>query len=262
MRQAEPAWEPAPGFRRFKLTIEYDGRPFVGWQRQENGPSVQQALEEAAERLTKSPAKAPVRAHASGRTDAGVHGRGQVAHIDLDRDIKADKLRDALNFHLRPAPVAVVSAEEVGGDFHARFACVGRAYEYVIVNRRAPLTFETGLAWHVQRPLDAAAMHEAAQVLVGRHDFSSFRASLCQAKSPVKTLDVLSVRREGDRVLVYASARSFLHHQVRNMVGTLEMVGAGRSTTAQVAAVLAARDRAAAGPTCPPDGLYFMEARY
>lgn len=245
--------------QRWKLTIEYDGRPFVGWQRQDNGPSVQQALEEAAEKLTGG---APVRAHASGRTDAGVHAKGQVAHIDLERPMTADKLRDALNHHLRPNPVAVVLAEAVGEDFHARLSSVGRRYAYRIVNRRAPLALEAGRAWHVQRPLDADAMNAGAAFLLGHHDFTSFRAALCQAKSPVKTLDQLEAVRQGDEIVVYAAARSFLHHQVRNMVGTLEMVGAGRWRPERVGEALSARDRAAAGPTAPPDGLYFMASRY
>lgn len=245
--------------QRWKLTIEYDGRPFVGWQRQDNGPSVQQALEAAAEKLTGG---APVRAHASGRTDAGVHAKGQVAHIDLERPMTADKLHDALNHHLRPLPIAVVRAEAVGEDFHARLSSLGRSYEYRIVNRRAPLALESGRAWHVQRPLDVEAMNAGAAFLLGHHDFTSFRAALCQAKSPVKTLDRLEVVRQGDEIVVFAAARSFLHHQVRNMVGTLEMVGAGKWPPERVGRALAARDRAAAGPTAPPDGLYFMESRY
>lgn len=245
--------------QRWKLTLEYDGRPFVGWQRQDNGPSVQQALEEAASKLAGG---APVRAHASGRTDAGVHARGQVAHIDLERPMTADKLRDALNHHLRPAPATVTLAEPVDGDFHARLSSRGRAYEYRIVNRRAPLTFDAGLAWHVQRPLDVDAINEGARHLLGHHDFTSFRAALCQARSPLKTLDRLEAARRGDEIVVYAAARSFLHHQVRNMVGTLEQVGAGKWPPDRVAAALAARSRAAAGPTAPPDGLYFMESRY
>lgn len=244
--------------QRWKLTIEYDGRPFVGWQRQDNGMSVQQALEEAAQRLSGE----EVRLHASGRTDAGVHALGQVAHIDLEKPFAPDRVRDGLNFHLRPWPVAVLSAEPVGEDFHARFACAGRSYVYRIVNRRAPLALDSGRAWQVRRPLDADAMHAAAQVLVGRHDFTTFRAALCQANSPVKTLDRLEVAREGDEVRVFAAARSFLHHQVRNMVGTLELVGAGKWTVADVSRALEARARARGGPTAPPDGLYFLEARY
>jgi tRNA pseudouridine38-40 synthase len=245
--------------QRWKLTLEYDGRPFVGWQRQDNGPSVQQTLEEAAEKLTGG---APVRAHASGRTDAGVHAKGQVAHIDLERPMTADKLRDALNHHLRPHPVAVVTVEAAADDFHARLSSLGRSYEYRIINRRAPLALEAGRAWHVQRPLDVDAVNEGAKHLIGHNDFTSFRAALCQAKSPVKTLDRLEAIRRGDEIVIYAAARSFLHHQVRNMVGTLEMVGAGKWPPERVAAALAARNRAAAGPTAPPDGLYFMQSRY
>lgn len=244
--------------QRWKLTVEYDGRPFVGWQRQENGPSVQQALEEAVRRLSGE----EVCVHASGRTDAGVHALAQVAHIDLAKPMAADKLRDALNHLLRPAPVAVLLAEAVGEAFHARFACTGRSYVYRILNRRAPPTLDAGRVWAVRRPLDAAAMHEAAQVLVGRHDFSTFRASLCQAASPEKTLDRLEVTRDGDEIRVFAAARSFLHHQVRNMVGTLELVGAGKWTAQDLRRALEARDRARGGQTAPPDGLYFLEARY
>lgn len=243
---------------RWKLTIEYDGRPFVGWQRQDNGPSVQQSLEEAVTRLSGE----TVRVHASGRTDAGVHALGQVCHLDLDKPFSALKLRDALNFHLRPAPVAVLLAEEVPDDFHARLTCLGRSYVFRIVNRRAPLTLDAGRAWHVTRPLDAEAMHEAARALVGQHDFTSFRAALCQAKSPVKTLERLAVERVGEEIRVHAAARSFLHHQVRNMVGTLELVGAGKWTAEDVRRALEARDRGKAGPTAPPDGLYFVAARY
>ncbi|HYH36791.1 MAG TPA: tRNA pseudouridine(38-40) synthase TruA [Azospirillum sp.] len=243
---------------RWKLTIEYDGRPFSGWQRQDNGPSVQQALEEAVHRLSGE----TVRVHASGRTDAGVHALGQVVHFDLEKPFPADKIRDGLNYHLRPWPVSVLAVQAVGEDFHARLTSIGRSYVYRILNRRAPPALDAGRVWHVQRPLDAEAMHAAAQVLVGRHDFTSFRAALCQAKSPLKTLDRLDVVREGEEVRVYAAARSFLHHQVRNMVGTLELVGIGKWTAADVRAALDARDRSRAGPTAPPDGLYFVEARY
>ncbi|PWC54908.1 tRNA pseudouridine(38-40) synthase TruA [Azospirillum sp. TSO22-1] len=243
---------------RWKLTIEYDGRPFSGWQRQDNGPSVQQALEEAVHKLSGE----TVRVHASGRTDAGVHALGQVVHFDLEKPFLADKIRDGLNFHLRPWPVAVLAVQAAGEDFHARLTSIGRSYVYRILNRRAPPALDAGRVWHVQRPLDAEAMHAAAQVLVGQHDFTSFRAALCQAKSPLKTLDRLDVVREGEEVRVYAAARSFLHHQVRNMVGTLELVGIGKWTAADVRAALEARDRSRAGPTAPPDGLYFVEARY
>lgn len=243
---------------RYKLVLEYDGTGFVGWQRQDNGYSVQQALEEAIAGFCGE----TVNVFAAGRTDSGVHALGQVAHVDLMREAEADTVRDALNFHLKPAPVAVLSAERVGEDFHARFSAGERRYLYRIVNRRAPLTVERDRAWWVSVPLDADAMHEAAQVLVGRHDFSSFRAAECQAKSPDKTLDVLDVHREGDLVLVTARARSFLHHQVRNMVGTLKLVGEGKWTADDVAAALAACDRSAAGPTAPACGLYLTGVVY
>ncbi len=244
--------------QRWKLTLEYDGRPYVGWQRQDNGPSVQQALEDAVRRLTGE----DVRSFAAGRTDAGVHALGQVAHVDLQKPFTGDKLRDALNFHLSQETVAVRLAEPADGSFHARLSARERSYIFRIVNRRAPLTFDRGLAWHVRHPLDAEAMHEAAQVLVGHHDFSSFRASLCQAKSPVKTLDRLDVERIGEEIRIRAAARSFLHHQVRNMVGTLELVGRGKWASADVRRALDACDRSAAGPTCPPDGLYFERVVY
>lgn len=243
---------------RWKLTLEYDGRPFVGWQRQANGMSVQQVLEEAV--LKFSGVETTVQG--AGRTDAGVHALAQVAHFDLDRDFPAETVRGALTFHTRPWPVAVLAAEAVGHDFHARFSATGRRYLYRIVNRRPPLTFDSGRAWHVMRPLDADAMHEAAQLLLGRHDFSTFRASLCQASSPVKTLDRLAVSRQGDEVRVEAAARSFLHHQVRNLVGTLELVGAGKWSAEAVRHALEARDRNRGGPTAPPDGLYFAGVEY
>jgi len=243
---------------RFKLTLEYDGGAFVGWQRQDNGPSVQQALEEAIHRFCGE----TVVTFAAGRTDAGVHAWGQVVHFDLGRDTEADTVRDALNFHLKPAAISVLKAEAAGADFHARFAAKARLYRYRIVNRRAPLAIERGRAWLVGMPLDAEAMHAAAQLLVGHHDFSSFRASLCQADSPMKTLDVLDVTRVDDNVLITARARSFLHHQVRNMVGTLKLVGEGKWTKADVAQALAARNRSAAGPTAPAEGLYLTEVWY
>jgi tRNA pseudouridine38-40 synthase len=240
---------------RFKLTVEYDGRGLVGWQRQDNGLSVQQLLEEAGAKL----AGHAVEMVAAGRTDAGVHASGQVAHVDLDKDLPPDRVRDGLNYWLVnetcSSQVAVVAAELVPEEFHARFAAIGRRYCYRIVNRRAPLTTLRGLAWHVSKKLDADAMQEAAQRLIGHHDFSSFRATECQAKSPIKTLDRLDVVREGEEILIYAAARSFLHHQVRNMVGGLKWVGEGRWSADDITAALEARDRRAGGPTAPPDGL-------
>ncbi|WP_340116659.1 tRNA pseudouridine(38-40) synthase TruA [Pelagibius sp. 7325] len=243
---------------RYKITVEYDGGGFVGWQRQDNGPSVQAALEEAVFRFCGE----RVLVEGAGRTDAGVHALGQAAHFDLGKDTTADTVMKAVNFHLKPAPVAVLSAEEVAADFHARFSAIRRSYLYRIVNRRAPLALERGRAWFVPHPLDAGAMHEAAQLLVGHHDFTSFRASECQAKSPVKTLDVLSVQRGGALIEVRAEARSFLHHQVRNFVGSLKLVGEGKWSAADLKTALEARDRAAAGPTAPPAGLYLTEVGY
>ena len=243
---------------RFKLTIEYDGGPFVGWQRQDNGPSIQQALEEAISRTTGE----SVEVQGAGRTDAGVHALGQVAHVDVEKEIAPERLRDALNFHLRPAPIAVLAAEIAPPDFHARFSATGRAYLYRIVNRRAPLTTDRGHAWLVQTPLDAAAMNDAAQGLIGHHDFSTFRASECQAQSPVKTLDRLSVQRTGEEIQVIAEARSFLHHQVRNMVGTLRLVGEGKWSKRDLVLALEAKDRTKGGPTAPPDGLYLTRVTY
>ena len=243
---------------RYKLILEYDGRDFVGWQRQNNGPSIQAALEAAVLGFCGE----TVTAASAGRTDAGVHALGQVAHIDIARPTDADEVRDALNYHLKPAPIAVLAAEAVGDDFHARFSAIGRRYRYRIVNRRAPLTLDRGRAWFVPVPLDAAAMHAAAQRLVGHHDFTSFRASECQAKSPVKTLTRLDVARRGEEIEVDAAAPSFLHHQVRNMVGTLRLVGEGKWSADDVTRALDKRDRSAAGPTVPPDGLYLVAVSY
>ncbi|GAB4353699.1 MAG: tRNA pseudouridine(38-40) synthase TruA [Kiloniellaceae bacterium] len=243
---------------RYKITVEYDGGGFVGWQRQDNGPSVQAALEQAVFGFCGE----RVLVEGAGRTDAGVHALGQVAHFDLAKETTADTVMKAVNFHLKPAPVAVLAAEAVPGDFHARFSAVKRAYLYRIVNRRAPLALERGRAWFVPQPLDAAAMHDAAQLLVGHHDFTSFRASECQAKSPVKTLDLLSVQRGGELIEIRAEARSFLHHQVRNFVGSLKLVGEGKWTAGDLKAALEARDRAAAGPTAPAAGLYLTEVGY
>ena len=243
---------------RFAFTVEFDGRPFMGWQRQAHGPSVQQAIEDAIASVTGE----PVAVHAAGRTDAGVHGIAMRAHADIVKEIAPFRLMEALNARLRPAPVAILACEAVADDWHARFSCTGRSYVYRIVNRRAPLTWENGLAWRVIQPLDAAAMHGAAQVLVGLHDFTTFRSVHCQSASPVKTLDRLSVEREGDRVSIHAAARSFLHHQVRSMVGCLAMVGMGRWNVDDLRAALEARDRAALALNAPPDGLYFVRATY
>ncbi|SMF07715.1 tRNA pseudouridine38-40 synthase [Tistlia consotensis] len=243
---------------RYKLTIEYDGAGFVGWQRQANGLSVQQALEEAVaafcgERVT---------VHGAGRTDTGVHAEGQVAHLDLERDALPDKLRDAVNFHLKPRPAAVLTAEPADAGFHARFSAVERRYRYRIVNRRAPLVLDRGRAWWVPQPLDAAAMQQAADRLLGHHDFESFRSSECQARDALRTLDLLRVTRRGDVVELEVAARSFLHNQVRILAGTLRMVGDGRWTADDVSRALAARDRRAAGQTAPPDGLTLVSVRY
>ncbi len=243
---------------RYKLTIEYDGGPFVGWQRQDNGLSVQQALEDAVEAFCQQ----RTMVYGAGRTDAGVHALGQVAHFEVAKDTPPDKVRDALNFHLRPHPIAVLQAELAAPDFHARFSATGRSYLYRILMRRAPAVLERGHVWHLPFTLDAAAMHEAAQELVGHHDFTSFRSSECQAPSPLKTLDELSVSRVGDEIHVTAKARSFLHNQVRIMVGTLKLVGEGKWSARDVARALAAADRTQGGPTAPADGLYLTEVRY
>lgn len=243
---------------RFALTLEYDGRPFMGWQRQDHGPSVQAALERAVERMTGETATV----HAAGRTDAGVHALAMRAHVEIAKPLTPFRLMEGLNALLRPDPVAVLACEAVPDDWHARFSCKGRAYEYRILNRRAPLTVEAGLAWRVPPPLDADAMHDAAQLLVGRHDFTTFRSAHCQAESPVKSLDRLDVVREGERIHVFAEARSFLHHQVRSMVGCLALVGHGKWSAADLKAALEARDRAALGFNAPPDGLYFVRAHY
>ena len=243
---------------RYKLILEYDGTAFVGWQRQNNGVSVQQTLEEAAERFCQH----AIVAHGAGRTDSGVHALGQVAHMDLPRDLPGDKVRDALNAHLRPQAVAVIAAEAVDSSFHARFSAVERRYLYRIANRRAPLALDQNRAWWVPTALDADAMAEAAQVLVGRHDFTSFRAAECQAASPLRTLDELTVTRLGDEIEIVARARSFLHHQVRNMAGTLRRVGEGKWSAADVRRALDARDRSAAGQTAPAGGLYLTGVGY
>jgi tRNA pseudouridine38-40 synthase len=243
---------------RYKLTIEYDGAPFSGWQIQDNALTVQGVLESAVKAMTGEDA----RVHGAGRTDAGVHALGQVAHLDLQKEVRFDKLRDGLNFYLRPHPVGVLSAEHVADDFEARFSAIRRHYLYRIINRRADLAIEAGRAWRVARPLDTDAMHEAAQRLVGKHDFTTFRAVECQAKSPVKTLDALDVIRDGDDIRITSHARSYLHHQVRSMVGSLVWVGEGRWSADDLAAALAAKDRTACGVVAPPDGLYLVRVDY
>jgi pseudouridylate synthase I len=230
----------------------------MGWQRQSHGPSVQQAIEEAVTRITGEEAAV----HGAGRTDAGVHAIAMRAHVDIEKPLTPFRLMEALNAQLRPAPVAVLACETVADDWHARFSCIGRSYEYRIVNRRAPLTWDKGLSWQVAKPLDADAMHGAAQLLVGRHDFTTFRSVHCQAASPVKTLDRISVSRHGDEIIVETAARSFLHHQVRSMVGCLVMVGEGKWAARDLKAALDAADRGALGLNAPPDGLFFVEARY
>jgi len=243
---------------RYKLTIEYDGGPFVGWQIQDNGPSVQGVLAAAVEAFCGE----KVSVQGAGRTDAGVHALAQVGHVDLAKDWDGDTVRDALNAHLRPHPVAVIAAERVDDSFDARFSAIRRHYLYRIINRRADLTFERGHAWRIAKPLDIPAMQAAAQRLVGRHDFTTFRNVECQAKSPVKTLDQLDVHRRADDVQVMASARSFLHSQVRSMVGALALVGEGKWTVDDVSVALAKRDRAACAPVAPPDGLYLARVDY
>lgn len=244
--------------KRWKLTIEYDGGAFCGWQRQTHAPSVQQCIEEAFGKFCGE----TVTLHVAGRTDTGVHARAQCAHVDLEKDTDADTIRDAVNFHLKPNLVALLAVEEVGDDFHARFSALGRSYEYRIINRRAPLALEAGRAWHVQRHLDTDAMQQAANCLLGQHDFSTFRAHNCQAKSPIKTLDRLDLRRQGEEIIVFTAARSFLYHQVRNMVGTLAMVGSGQWSLGEFQSAFAACDRTRGGPTAPPQGLCFWSVSY
>ncbi|HVH74482.1 MAG TPA: tRNA pseudouridine(38-40) synthase TruA [Stellaceae bacterium] len=243
---------------RYRLTIEYDGTGLVGWQRQANGLSVQEALETAILRFCGE----RVTVHGAGRTDAGVHALAQVAHCDLARAAAPDVIMSALNHHLRPAAISVVAAAPAPAGFDARLSAILRVYRYRILNRRAPPAVERGRVWHVAPPLDLAAMREGARHLIGRHDFSSFRDSLCQAKSPVKTLDVLELSAAGEEIHIEARARSFLHHQVRNMAGTLKLVGLGRWRPEDMARALAARDRRAGGPTAPAEGLTLVEIRY
>jgi len=243
---------------RYKLTVEYDGSEFVGWQWQANGFSVQQALEEAVAAFSGE----TVRVHGAGRTDAGVHALAQTCHLDLDRDAEPDKLRDALNAHLRPHRISVLRAESAVADFDARRSATARIYHYRILNRRAPLALDVKRAWQISRDLDAGAMAHAAARLIGHHDFSSFRASACQAPSPMKTLDRFEVVRRAEEIRLTARAGSFLHHQMRAMVGSLVLVGEGRWTAAHISEVLAARDRSKAGPNAPPWGLYLEAVIY
>ncbi|WMT87445.1 tRNA pseudouridine(38-40) synthase TruA [Pelagibacterium sp. 26DY04] len=243
---------------RYKLTIEYDGTPFVGWQRQADAMSIQEALEEAIEKFSGE----AVRTQTAGRTDAGVHARGQVAHFDLTRAWDPFRISEALNYHLRPHPIAILACEDVGGDFEARFSATARHYEYRILNRRARPALEEHKVWHVPVPLDAEAMDRAAQVLVGRHDFTTFRSAQCQANSPLRTLNRLNVTREGDAIVITTSARSFLHHQVRSMTGSLKLVGEGRWSADDLKEALEARDRARCGPMAPAAGLYLMRVDY
>lgn len=243
---------------RWRLTIEYDGGPFMGWQRQEHGPSVQQALEEALAKMT---GELPA-VHGAGRTDAGVHALAMSAHADIAKTLTDRRLREGVNALVRPHPISVLSVEKVADDWHARFSCIGRRYLYRILNRRAPPALDRGRVWHIGVPLDAGAMAEGAAFLVGRHDFTTFRSANCQSESPVKTLDRLDVSLEGDEIRIEAAARSFLHHQVRSMVGCLAMVGRGQWTPNDIGNALEARDRSALGFNAPPHGLYFVEAAY
>jgi tRNA pseudouridine38-40 synthase len=243
---------------RYRMTIEYDGGPYVGFQAQANGPSVQAALEAAVKAFCGQ----TLRVHAAGRTDTGVHATGQVIHVDLEKAWPAETVMNALNAHLRPAPIVVLEAEAVADDWHARFSAMGRAYRYRILNRSAPSALEQGRVWHVKKPLDAAAMHAAAQALTGQHDFTTFRDVACQAKSPVKTLDAVTVTRTGEEVVLDFAARSFLHRQVRSMVGSICEVGLGRWSADDLKAALEAADRTACGPVAPSEGLYLTRVEY
>jgi tRNA pseudouridine38-40 synthase len=243
---------------RYRLTLEYNGGSFVGWQRQDNGASVQGAVEAAIEKLS----AVRVTVTGAGRTDAGVHAYGQVAHFDLEKIFEPGKVRDALNHYLRPQPVVVLAASVVSEEFHARFSATARHYLYRILNRRSPPALEEGRVWHVSTKLDAEAMHRAAQALVGQHDFTTFRAAECQAASPVKTLDRLNVSQRADEIHIEASARSFLHHQIRSFAGSLKLVGEGKWQPRDLAKALAVKNRAECGPVAPPDGLYLVRVEY
>lgn len=243
---------------RYKLIIEYDGTPFSGWQRQSERPSVQHALEEAIFRMSGE----TVTTQAAGRTDAGVHALGQVVHFELAKEWDPFRIREALNFHLRPDPVAVIASKKVGPAFEARFSAQARHYEYRILNRRAPPVIERNHVWHVPMPLDAEAMDAAAGQILGLHDFTTFRSAECQAKSPLRTLDAFAVQRESEHIVIRASARSFLHHQVRSMVGSLKLVGEGKWPIGKLRAVLDARDRSQCGAMAPAGGLFFVRVDY
>lgn len=243
---------------RWRVTIEYDGAPFMGWQRQEHGPSVQQTLEEALLRMTGEKAVFT----AAGRTDAGVHALAMTTHVELNRELTSHRLREGLNALARPHPISVLSVEQVADDWHARFSCVGRRYLYRILNRRAPPALDSGRVWHIAVPLDLDLMRAGAAFLIGRHDFTTFRSAQCQSDSPLKTLDALDLRRVGDEIHVTAAARSFLHHQMRSMVGCLALVGRGQWQPSDIRRALEARDRSALGLNAPPHGLYFVEAIY
>ena len=243
---------------RWRLTIEYDGGPFMGWQRQDHGPSIQQTLEEALQRMTGEAGQFI----AAGRTDAGVHALAMSAHVDVTREVTPHRLREGLNALVRPHRISILEVERVVDDWHARFSCLGRRYLYRILNRRAPPALEAGRVWHIAVPLDVEAMAEGAAHLVGRHDFTTFRSAQCQSDSPVKTLDRLEISRAGEEIHITAAARSFLHHQVRSITGCLAMVGRGQWTPCDMRKALEARDRAALGFNAPPQGLYFVEAIY
>ena len=243
---------------RWRLSVEFDGGPFMGWQRQDHGPSVQQSLEDALRRMTGE----RVAVHAAGRTDAGVHALSMAAHADIGKDVTSHRLREGLNALVRPAPITVLDVQAVADDWHARFSCTGRRYLYRILNRRVPPALDRGRVWHIAMPLDVEAMAEGAQMLVGRHDFTTFRSVHCQSDSPVKTLDRLDVSRDGEEIRIEAAARSFLHHQVRSMVGCMALVGRGQWRPQDMRTALEARDRGSLGLNAPPHGLYFVEALY
>ena len=244
---------------RYKITIEYDGAPYMGWQWQDHGPSVQGVLQAAAAKLNKNQS---VEVYGSGRTDAGVHALGQIAHLDLPHDMRPDKLRDAMNFHMVKDPVTVIDAEIMPDEWHARFDATERRYLYRVIDRRMKLSLDRGRVWRIPVKLDADSMHAAAQVLVGKHDFSAFRDTQCQAKSPVKTVDEITVLRAGAEIHCHFRARSFLHKQVRSFVGSLAEVGMGKWNRADMREVLESKDRQECGPVAPPDGLYLTQVIY